>query len=123
MDGGFSFETTDKDTYPPGEYTFTVTGTVGSASDSVTIPVNIVDPCVDTSLTIFEEFPDLTTYLLGEDSKFISWNPEETLTKETLVDCGTPTFIFKNADDTDISAALFTDVRMPSDDGEFTILY
>lgn len=72
VDGSFSFSTNDKTTYPPGEYTFTVTGSVGSASDSVTITVTIEDPCIDTLITLTEDFADLS-YTLRDAADGIDW--------------------------------------------------
>lgn len=106
--GNFSFETIDKATYPPGIYTFVITGTVGSGSDSVTISVTIIDPCLTTQLSLEASFPALTVYTLRDPIKnVLSWNPDSILNKATPNDCGTPIFKFLNEDSSDFNVSLF----------------
>ena len=67
-EGNYEFATNDMVTYPPGEYTFKIIGTVGSNSASETLVATFVDPCLTTTLTVIEPnpFPDLT-YILRSD--------------------------------------------------------
>ena len=119
--GAFTFSTSDKATYPPGVYTIIITGVVGSGSDTLTLLVTFVDPCPTTPLTLTPGFPALTAYGLGDPQQAFDWN-FDSLTKETLVDCGTPIFTFFYSDDSNIDTLLFSDVRNIGSDNEFTIL-
>ena len=50
--GVYTLTTHDMATYPPGEYTLQIRGSVGSNSDSASIVVTLVDPCPSTLLQI-----------------------------------------------------------------------
>ena len=124
--GGFSLETIDKDYYLPGTYTFDITGSVGSKSDIVTVTVVLVDPCPSTTLTLSQTFPDITEYKLRDSQAVIEWTDTDTLSKDTLVDCGEPTFFFVNSDfdRSTFDNNLFRDIRVePVGTDSFTILY
>ena len=54
--------------YSPGDYTFEITGTVGSKSDSITFVMTLTDPCPTIMLEIIEPDPfKNSTYILGND--------------------------------------------------------
>ena len=63
--GDYSFISIDKVNYPPGEYEFTITGTVGLKSVTATFVMTLVDPCPTTQLTIHNPFVD-KTYILRD---------------------------------------------------------
>jgi len=44
--------------YPAGDYTFEITGTVGTKSATITFVMTLVDPCPTTTLTINNPFAD-----------------------------------------------------------------
>ena len=50
--GNYDFYSIDMANYKPGQYTFEITGTVGTKSASATFVMNLVDPCPTTELTI-----------------------------------------------------------------------
>ena len=58
--GNYDFSSIDMAKYPPGDYTFQVTGTVGNKSASKTFTVTFVDPCPTATLTIVNPFVDKT---------------------------------------------------------------
>ena len=62
ISGNYEFFTEDMVNFKPGEYTFEITGTVGSQSTSATFVMTLVDPCLTTKLSIIEPdpFEDLT---------------------------------------------------------------
>ena len=43
--------------YKPGEYTFEITGIVGTKSATSTFVMTLVDPCPTTALTIIDPDP------------------------------------------------------------------
>ena len=53
--------------YPPGDYVFEITGSVGSKSDTVEFVMTLVDPCPGIELKIVDPDPFRNvTYLLGD---------------------------------------------------------
>lgn len=64
--GHHEFYSTDMAKYPPGDYTFEITGTLGTANTSgaiskkITFVMTLVDPCPTTTLTISSLFVDKT---------------------------------------------------------------
>ena len=66
--GNYEFYSTDMANYKPGQYTFEITGTVGTKSASATFVMTLVDPCPTTTLTIIEPDPfEDKTYILRDD--------------------------------------------------------
>ena len=65
--GSYTMTTADMVTYPAGDYTFEIIGTIGTNSDSETFVATFVDPCPTTPLTITlpDPFTDKTHYLRG----------------------------------------------------------
>ena len=65
--GHYQFESRDLVGVQPGDYTFEITGTVGTKSDYITFVLTLVDPCPSIELQINEPDPfKNATYLLGE---------------------------------------------------------
>ena len=50
--GDYTFTSYDMANYPPGDYTFTITGTVGAKSVTASFVMKLVDPCPNVALTI-----------------------------------------------------------------------
>ena len=50
--GNYEFYSIDMANYTPGDYTFEITGTVGSKFATATFVMTLVDPCLNTVLTI-----------------------------------------------------------------------
>ena len=50
--GSYQFYSTDMVNYKPGEYTFEITGTVGTKSATAFFTMTLADPCPTTKLTI-----------------------------------------------------------------------
>ncbi len=55
--GNYQFYSIDMVKYKPGQYTFEITGTVGTKSASATFVMTLVDPCPTTTLTIIQPDP------------------------------------------------------------------
>ena len=47
----------DMASYPAGTYSLKITGTVGNASAFTSVTVTLVDPCIDTVITIADPDP------------------------------------------------------------------
>ena len=93
--GNYDFTTFDMATYPAGDYTFTITGTVGAKSVSETFVMTLVDPCPTTALTINNpaSFVD-GDYILRSSAIDRTWDIDVILSRATLVDCGPVTVEF-----------------------------
>ena len=50
--GTYVLKTNDMVAYPPGDYVLSITGTVGTSSDSSPITVTLVDPCDTLTLNL-----------------------------------------------------------------------
>ena len=50
--------------YPPGIYKMTISGTVGTKSDSYTIEVEFVDPCPSSTISLGPSPISDTTYII-----------------------------------------------------------
>ena len=55
--GNFEFYSIDMAKYPAGDYTFEITGTVGTKSTTANFVMKLVDPCHTTLLTIISPDP------------------------------------------------------------------
>ena len=77
-DGTFEFETTDMVAWPPGDYVFKITGTLGDKSDDATFTLTLADPCNESLLSIVKpvSFVD-SYYILGENSVKYLWGNSE----------------------------------------------
>ena len=63
--GNYQFYSIDMAKYLPGQYTFEITGTVGTKSAFATFVMTLVDPCPTTTLTIIQPDPFADkTYIL-----------------------------------------------------------
>jgi len=87
--GGYTFTSYDMANYPPGAYTFTITGTVGAKSATSTFVMTLVDPCPTTTLTIHNpaSFID-QNYVLRDPKIERTWDLAAIVTRETPVNCG-----------------------------------
>lgn len=95
--GNYSFKTIDLAKYPPGDYVFEVTGTVGNRSVSKTFTLTLVDPCPTATLTLNVPLID-KEYTLRDPQVDQTWNTNTVLTKDTQADCGPITAILYNWD-------------------------
>ena len=99
----FSFTTIDKTAFPPGDYTITITGTVGSQSETNVYTVTFVDPCPTATVTFASNpFAASTSYALkdpdvmvttGGFDEVLTWDDTDLLNIDVLVDCGAITFV------------------------------
>ena len=97
--GTYVFTSYDMVTYPPGDYTFEITGTVGTKSATSTFVMTLVDPCLTTALSIIDPDPFTDqTYILRDPQIDLLWDINNLITKETLVDCGPLSVEFYNDD-------------------------
>ena len=122
--GNYEFYSSDMANYPPGDYTFEVTATLGSISNKITFVMTLVDPCPTTTLTINSPFvPKL--YTLRDPQIDQSWNINSIVSKATAVDCGPLAVDFFNDDATksSLDASIFGDIRVTTGDFKFINLY
>jgi len=122
--GNYEFYSTDMAKYPPGDYTFEITATLGSISKKITFVMTLVDPCPTTTLTINSPFvPKL--YTLRDPQIDQSWNINSIVSKATAVDCGPLAVDFFNDDATESSldTSIFADIRVNTGDFKFINLY
>ena len=87
--GDYTFTSYDMANYPPGAYTFTITGTVGAKSVTATFVMTLVDPCPNVALTINKPatFVD-GNFILRDPREERSWDIDAILSRDTPVDCG-----------------------------------
>lgn len=114
MTGNYYFETSEMWAYPPGDYVFEITGSVGTKSDSITFVMTLLDPCPGTQLKIVEPDPFRNaTYLLGEPQLDQFWDIESLFTYDTFVDCGTieVDFFYDDEYETPVNSTIFLDDR------------
>ena len=92
--GEYTFTKTDKNLFPPGTYTFTVTGLLNGVSGSATYNLTMIDPCTFAVLTLNDAaFDDLYTYVLGEEDQSYFWN-RSTISSIDTGNCGSTTVSF-----------------------------
>ena len=81
--GDWYFFVTDKNEYPPGEYTFLITGTVGDQSDFYELVFNLVDPCTEATFTVLQSpFYD-AVYQLSDPDLVQPWIDSELFNVDT----------------------------------------
>ena len=115
--GNYQFYSIDMTNYLPGQYTFEITGTVGTKSASATFVMTLVDPCPTTTLTIIQPDPFADkTYILRAAQIDQIWNIDNLITKATAVNCGALTVEFFNDDagHTLLDSVIFLDDRTTS---------
>ena len=82
--GNYEFYSIDMANYQPGQYTFEITGTVGTKSASATFTMTLVDPCPTTVLSIIEPDPFTDkTYPLRSPQVDQIWDIDNLITKAT----------------------------------------
>ena len=114
--GTYEFISTDMANYPAGTYELTITGTVGTQSDSFVLTIELVDPCPTALITLLDSPIADDTYVLRDAVKPQSWNYADIFTIATDVDCGSITVEFFNEDagETALNPSLFNDARTPN---------
>lgn len=71
----YTVTTADMVSYPPGQYTFEITGHVGSNNSAETFIATFVDPCPTTPLTIITPDPFVdATYRLRSPAQNQPWD-------------------------------------------------
>ena len=111
--------------YPPGIYTFEVTGTVGDKSDSTTFTMELVDPCQTVELVLNQSPIVNKNYVLRDPQISQSWQTSQLFFADTLVDCGPISldFYYDNADKTPLNVNIFEDLRDPITQNQLIIKY
>lgn len=123
--GSYILNTIDMASYPAGDYTLSITGTVGNKSASTDIVVTLVDPCPNTLLTIVEPDPfEDDTYVLRAAQKDTIFDLNSLITRATLVDCGPLTMEWFNDDESTLDPELFYyDTSAGPAANKFSVLY
>ena len=94
LTGEYTFSGADKRVFPPGTYTFTVTGSLNGVSSSISFDLNLIDPCTQAVLTLTEGiFDDLNTHVLGKEEQSYSWN-RSAISSVDVANCGATTVSF-----------------------------
>jgi hypothetical protein len=90
--GQFTFQSADKVNFPPGNYDYTITATIGSMSKSVTFTLSLLDPCSQATLSIgVNPFAAGSfTYVLRSQALNLPFDRNTMATSTTTVNCGTP---------------------------------
>ena len=122
--GNYDFSSNDIVSFPPGTYTFTITGTTDfSVQETNTFTLVLVNPCLSATLTINKPLAfDEPNYTLGSPDIAYEWEQygaNSIYSINTLVDCGDVEVLFTSVDVTG-PALPFTDAR--SSLNELTIL-
>ena len=122
--GNYAFGSNDIVSFPPGTYTFTITGTTDfSVQETNTFTLVLVNPCLSATLTINKPIAfDEPNGTLGSPDIAYEWEQygaNSIYSIDTLVDCGDVDVLFTSVDVTG-PAIPFNDVR--SSPNELTIL-
>ena len=122
--GFYQFMSIDMDSFPAGTYELIITGTVGTQSDSFTLPIEFVDPCSTAEITLLASPLIDDSYTLRDNAQVQSWNYSDLFTIATQVDCGPISVDFYNeGDKSTLDSDLFGDVRDAAGSNTFTVLY
>lgn len=110
--GGLTFDTDDKDTFPPGTYTFIFTITIGSSQVPITVDMILHNPCEDAVLTIINDpFTNGPfNYVLGDTETIIQFNMLTMVSSDTDVHCGIEKisfFMMVNGNPTALDSSIF----------------
>ena len=111
--GDYTFTSYDMVNYLPGDYEFTITGTVGAKSVTSTWTMTLVDPCLTTQLTIKNPAPFFEQdYILRDSQMNRFWDLDTIVSRKTPVDCGSITVKFIDTNTTAVPDPLvFLDDR------------
>ena len=94
LTGEYTFNQTDMRLFPPGTYSFSVTGLLNGVSSYVTYNLTMIDPCTLAVLTPnVATFNALNTYALGEDDQSYPWM-RSTISTINTANCGSHTVSF-----------------------------
>ena len=111
--GSFTFQTTDIDKYPPGDYEITIRGTTGSGTqiaDETVVTLTLVDPCPTAELVNVEppKFEDIE-YLIGRPAIPVDFLLSEVVQLDIPHNCGEIKFEMHNGlDASELDADLFS---------------
>ena len=111
--GGYTFRSIDNINFPPGSYTFQITGTSGLKKIMKTWVLTLFSPCsVPGAFTLkTNPFTD-KTYILRGPQIDILWSIGDLVSVQTLDNCGSFTVTFFNDGlQTDLDSALFKDYQ------------
>ena len=97
--GDWYFDSTDEIEWPPGTYSFRITGTVADQSDFYDLDLTLVSSCRVALFTVTSTFQD-AIYQLGDPSISQTWIDADLFTVETndASICGPVQVDFYNAD-------------------------
>ena len=109
--GDYYFQSTDIVNFIPGTYTFEITGTVGSKSDSATWSMTLEDPCPDAIFFLKQNPFTNDTYYLRDPQIEKLWVLDDLVEVFTQVDCGTISTQFYYEDTTPYDTLRFNDLR------------
>ena len=78
--------------FPPGEYKFTIRGSVGSntvLSDTIDFVLRILDPCPNVPISLVQDpLPSLIRHALRDDLQLFQYSLPNIVNVETSFNCG-----------------------------------
>lgn len=112
----WSFSSNDNVSFPPGNYVFTITSTIGQSYISVQYLMTIIDPCPISQISLVAAENSFANgpfqYVLNEASATeITWNNNAIAQTTSVVDCGALVFEFLTSTNAAIDTQVFTDDR------------
>lgn len=117
--GSFSWASSDMSSFPPGEYKFRITGTVGSSSHSVEFTLKLESPCETASLMIMmNPFEMSSTYVLRDMATSVMLDAGMAGMTTSPVSCGMPTLKVISASGSSILDSIF---KVDGFGGMFTV--
>ena len=107
--------------FPPGSYTFKITGTAENVSAYETFIITLVDPCPSSTLTLLPSpFTDQVVWRHEDVSQ--QYAISNLATQSVEVDCGDFAVEFFNDDLSALDESIFLDNKKDVGNNEFTVL-
>lgn len=122
--GGFSFTTTDKTAFPPGNYELQITSAIGSKSVTVSYQFTLLDTCATAILSDgvnpFANGP--FQYVLVLDTQLvIGYDVDTIVTSSTTINCGPLVLQFSDSTGQTIDPTYFVDDQSDRNNAEFRV--
>lgn len=110
--GQLTFNSNDKDTFPPGVYEFTVTATIYGQTQQTIFTLTLNDACETAVLSIgTNPFEGSFEYVLNNGFYTITYDVDFLVTSSTSVNCGAPVLTFLTETNQAIDTEIFFENR------------